>query len=157
MILDKIKNIQLYADLNPSIVRALKYLRDTDFFKLSPGKHKITGDEIFSIIHNYKTKDLGDCRLEAHRKYIDIHYMAEGSELIGYSLFSDQEPATEYDEENDFILYCGDKNYLTLEEGMFAVFYPSDLHMPGIIIDKPQEVKKVVVKVKVPDINYSLV
>lgn len=157
MILDKIKNIQLYADLNPSIVRALKYLRDTDFSKLSPGKHKITGDEIFSIIHHYKTKDLGDCRLEAHRKYIDIHYMAEGSELIGYSLFSDQEPATEYDEENDFILYCGDKNYLTLEEGMFALFYPSDLHMPGIMIDEPQEVKKIVVKVKVPDINYSLV
>lgn len=157
MILDKIKNIQLYSDLNPSIVRALKYLRDTDFKKLSPGKYKITGDEIFSIIHNYNTKDLEDCRLEAHRKYIDIHFMAEGSELIGYSLFSDQEPATEYDAENDFILYCGEKNYLTLEEGMFAIFYPSDLHMPGIMINKPEEVKKVVLKVKIPDIIYSLV
>lgn len=157
MIIDKINNIQLYSDINPSIVRALKYLQDTNFRNMSPGKYEIARDEIFSIVHNYMTKELEDCRLEAHRKYIDIHFMAEGSELIGYSLFNDQEEATEYDEENDFILYCGEKNYLKLDVGMFAVFYPSDLHMPGIIIDKPAEVKKIVVKVKMPQINYSMV
>ena len=157
MILDNIKNIQLYADLSPSIVRALKYLRDTDFSKFAPGRYEISGNEIFSIIHNYKTKEMEDCRLEAHRRYIDIHFMAEGSEVIGYSLFNNQEPATDYDEENDFILYCGEKNYLILNEGMFAVFYPSDLHMPGLITEKPTDVKKVVIKVKVSDINYSLV
>jgi biofilm protein TabA len=157
MILDKITNINLYSDINPSIVLALKYLKDTDFMKIPPGRYEIAGDEIFSIVHNYKTKELEDCRLEAHRRYIDIHFMAEGSELIGYSLFNDQEEATGYDEENDFILYCGEKNYLKLEEGMFAVFYPSDLHMPGIIINKPSEVKKVVVKVKMPQIDYSMV
>lgn len=157
MILDNIKNIQLYADLSPSIVRALKYLRDTDFSKSAPGRYEISGNEIFSIIHNYKTKEMEDCRLEAHRRYIDIHFMAEGSEVIGYALFNDQEPATGYDEENDFILYCGEKNYVTLGKDMFAIFYPSDLHMPGLITEMPSEVKKVVVKVKVPDINYSLV
>jgi len=157
MILDKINNIEIYSDLNPSIVRALKYLKDTDFKKISSGRYEVSRDEIFSIVHNYMTKELEDCRLEAHRKYIDIHFMSEGSELIGYSLFNDQKEATQYDEENDFILYCGEKNYLKLEEGMFAVFYPSDLHMPGIIIDKPAEVKKVVVKVKLPQINYSMV
>ncbi len=157
MILDNIKNIQLYADLNPSIVRALKYLRDTDFSKLDSGKYEIAGKEIISIIHNYTTKEMEDCRLEAHRRYIDIHFMSKGSEVIGYSLFNNQEPATDYDEENDFILYCGEKNYLMLEEGMFAVFYPSDLHMPGLVTEKPSEVLKVVVKVKVPEINYSLV
>ncbi len=157
MILDKINNIQIYSDLNPSIVRALKYIKETDFKKISSGRYEIVRDEIFSIIHNYMTKELEDCRLEAHRKYIDIHFMAEGSEMIGYSLFNDQEEATQYDEENDFILYCGEKNYLKLEEGMFAVFYPSDLHMPGIIINKPAEVRKVVVKVKLPQIDYSMV
>ena len=157
MIIDKINNIQLYSDMNPSILRALKYLKDTDFTKLSAGRYEIARNEIFSIVNTYMTKELEDCRLEAHRKYIDIHFMAEGSELIGYSLFNDQEAATKYDEENDFILYCGEKNYLKLEEGMFAVFYPSDLHMPGIIINEPAEVKKVVVKVKLSKINYLMV
>ncbi len=157
MILDNIDNVQLYADMHPTIVRALKYLRDTHFTSFQKGKNEIAGNEIFSIVSEYTTKDLEDCRLEAHRKYIDIHFMAEGSEIIGYSLFSDQEPATEYDEANDFILYCGEKNYLRLKEKMFAVFFPSDLHMPGLIVEKPQKVKKVVVKVRVPEIIFSQV
>ena len=157
MIFDKITNIHLYSDMNPLIVRALKYLKDTDFSSLLPGRYEISRDEIITIINDYNTKDLEDCRLEAHRRHIDIHFMAEGAELIGYSLFNEQEPATEYDEENDFILYCGDKNYLRLEKNMFALFYPSDLHMPGIMIEKPATVKKVVVKVRIPGINYSLV
>jgi len=157
MILDKVDNVLLYADMHPSIVRALKYLRDTDFAKLPNGKYEIAGVDLFSIVNEYTTKDLEDCRLEAHRKFIDIHFMASGSEIIGYSLFSDQEPATEYDEENDFILYCGEKNYLKLEEKMFAIFFPSDLHMPGLIVEKPAKVKKVVVKVRVPEINFSQV
>ncbi len=157
MILDKIENVQLYADMHPTIVRALKYLRDTDFSKLQNGKHEISGDDIFSIVNDYTTKDLEDCRLEAHRKYIDIHFMARGSELIGYSLFNGQDPATEYDDANDFILYCGEKNYLKLEEGIFVIFFPSDLHMPGLMVGEPVKVKKVVIKVRLPEINFSQV
>jgi YhcH/YjgK/YiaL family protein len=157
MILDTIENVQLYADMHPTIVRALKYLRDTDFAALPNGRQEIAGNDIFSIVTDYTTKDMEDCRLEAHRKYIDIHFMAQGSEAIGYSLFSSQEPATEYDEANDFILYCGAKNYLRLEEKTFAIFFPSDLHMPGLIVDKPAKVRKVVVKVKVPEVYFSQV
>ncbi len=157
MILDKITNIHLYSDMNPLIIQALNFLKDTDFSQLQAGKYDIAGENIYLMVTDYKTKDLEDCRLEAHRKHIDIHYMAEGSELIGYAMFNNQEQATKYDGENDFILYCGEKNYLKLDSGMFAVFFPSDLHMPGIMLNKPAQVKKVVVKVKLPQINYSLV
>ncbi len=157
MILDKITNIQLYSDLSPAIVKALRYLGETDFSALEAGKNELFGGDIFSIISNYKTKDLEDCRLEAHRKYLDIHFMAEGSEVIGYSLFNDQKQATEYDAENDFALYCGEKNYIKLNEGMFAIFFPSDLHMPGIMIGVPSLVKKVVVKIKLELINYAFI
>ena len=157
MIFDKIENIQIYSDINPAVVKALNYLKETDFSKMKSGKNEISGEDIFSIVSDYETRDLENCRLEAHRKYIDIHFMAEGSEQIGYSLLSNQKKATEYDEENDFILYCGEKNYLRLEEGMFAIFFPSDLHMPGIMLEKPEVVKKVVVKVKLSTINYSFV
>lgn len=157
MILDKIANIHLYADMNPLIVKALNFLKDTDFSKLQAGRYEISSDDIYLVVTDYMTKDLEDCRLEAHLKHIDIHYMAEGSELIGYSMLIDQKQATEYDTENDFILYCGEKNYLKLNTGMFAVFYPTDLHMPGIMVEKPAQVKKVVIKVKHPQINYTLV
>lgn len=157
MILDRIKNYRLYSDINPSISKALQYIKDTDFGKRDAGKLEIEGEDIFSIVSEYKTKDLEDCRLEAHRKYIDIHYMAEGCELIGYSFLDNHEQATQYDSDNDFILYCGNKNYLKLEEGMFAIFFPTDLHMPGIMVDKPALVKKIVMKVKLQEIKYTFI
>ncbi len=157
MILDNITNINLYSDIHPAIAKALHYLKETDFRQEKQGKKEIDGDSIFSIVNHYDTRHLEDCRLEAHRSYIDIHYMAEGSELIGHAILSDQEAATDYDAENDFILYSGEKNYLRLEEGQFAVFFPSDLHMPGLMIDTPAAVKKVVIKVKYQLINYVLI
>lgn len=157
MIIDRITNIQLYSELNPSISKALQYLKDTDFKIREAGKNEIEGKDIYSIISKYTTKKMEDCRLEAHRKYIDIHFMAEGTELIGYSFLDKQEQATEYDADNDFILYRGDKHYLKLEEGMFAIFYPTDLHMPGLMVDEPALVKKIVLKVKVQQIIYTFV
>lgn len=157
MIVDRITNIQLYSDINSSVSKALNYIKNTNFNLLETGRIEIEGKDIFSIISKYTTKNMEDCRLEAHRKYIDIHYMAEGSEMIGYSLFAGQEQATEYDSENDFILYRGDKNYLKLEAGMFAIFFPTDLHMPGMMIDKPAMVKKIVLKVKVFQMDYALI
>ena len=157
MIFDRISNIHLYSEISPALTRALNYLKETDFSKEDAARTEIEGENIFSIINSYQTKDLGDCRLEAHRKYIDIHYMAEGSELIGYSLLDNQKQVTEYDPDNDFILYCGDKNYIRLNQGMFAVFFPTDLHMPCIMVDTPALVKKVVIKVKLHKLNYSFV
>jgi len=157
MIHDKITNIHLYSNISPAIDKALKYLQETDFSLMKPGKKEIYGNDIYCIISSYETKALEDCRLEAHHKHIDIHYMAEGSEIIGFSIFNNQQEATKYDSENDFILYCGEKNYIKLEQGKFAIFFPTDLHMPGIMIGQPAMVKKIVVKVKAELFKYAFI
>jgi YhcH/YjgK/YiaL family protein len=36
-----------------------------------------------------------------------------------------------------------------LDAGMFAVFFPEDAHMPCILADGPEAVKKVVIKIAV--------
>jgi len=38
---------------------------------------------------------------------------------------------------------------LDLSAGYFAIFYPEDAHMPGLAVEGPESVKKVVVKVRV--------
>ncbi|NMB80776.1 MAG: DUF386 domain-containing protein, partial [Ignavibacteria bacterium] len=43
----------------------------------------------------------------------------------------------------------GDGNFLIAEAGYFAIFFPSDVHMPCIALNLSTPVKKVVVKVKV--------
>ena len=53
-----------------------------------------------------------------------------------------------YDELYDYTLYQGDATFIKLVPGSFAIFYPNDLHMPGIDEYKT-DVKKMVIKVRI--------
>ena len=68
---------------------------------------------------------------------------------MGYVPLKEQKPPKEYDEEKDFILYKDDPSFVKLDAGMFAILFPGELHMPGIMINNPAKVKKVVIKVRV--------
>jgi len=146
LIIDSIENSNLYKGISESIEKALSYLSETDFSKMD-GEYEIEGRDIYAIVNSYKTKDLKDGRLEGHRKYIDVQYMVNGSEKMGYAPLEDQKISTDYDGEKDFMFYEGDATFTEVKKGMFAIFYPTDLHMPGI--GSGNEVVKVVVKVKV--------
>ncbi|NTV77854.1 MAG: DUF386 domain-containing protein, partial [Clostridiales bacterium] len=49
-------------------------------------------------------------------------------------------------EERDFQAMTGSGSTLNLTAGTFAVFFPQDAHMPGLTVEAPTKVKKVVVK-----------
>jgi YhcH/YjgK/YiaL family protein len=149
MIIDKLENAELYFKINKRVTIALEYLKSTDFESAETGRHNIDGDKIYALINDYTTKTRSEAKLESHRKYIDVQYVSSGSELIGYALLNGQEPSEEYDEEKDYLLYDEDPSFIEFVEGMFAILFPDDLHMPGIAADKPSEVKKIVVKVKI--------
>ena len=148
MILDKLENAAKYFSLSNGIKQALNFLQKTDLINAAEGRHEIDGDNVYALINNYNTKDPAEAHPEAHRKYIDVQYVVSGSELIGYSVFNGQRIFKEYDAEKDFMLYDDISFFMKLNPGMFAIFYPDDLHMPGIMIDEPKPVKKVVIKVK---------
>jgi YhcH/YjgK/YiaL family protein len=52
-----------------------------------------------------------------------------------------------YSAERDVAFYTGQGDWLTLAAGMFAVFFPQDVHRPGAQAGPPTVVKKVVMKV----------
>jgi len=88
--------------------------------------------------------------METHRKYIDVQYMIAGAEQVGHAMLDKQQPSKEYDANDDYLLVGDAPDFFTqLHAGMFMIFFPTDLHMPCIQIDKPAKVKKVVVKVAV--------
>lgn len=148
MIFDKIENADLYKGINSRIAKALNYLQNTDFSDLKNGKHEIDGDAVFSLINEYDTKNNDDNLLESHLKYIDVQYVAEGIEQIGITSFTNQKTFKSYDNADDYMLFKEPYNLITLNKGMFAIFFPDDLHMPGLNAGKISKVKKVVVKVK---------
>jgi len=149
MIIDKLSNSHLYNGLGERIIAAFEYLKNTDFSNIEPGKYEIDGDNIFAIVAEYNTKDESEGKLEAHKKYIDVQFVAKGKEFMGYAPLADQQVIDEYNEQNDITFFIGAKSFTQIDEGMFAIFFPDDVHLPGIKVDEKSFVKKVVVKVKV--------
>jgi YhcH/YjgK/YiaL family protein len=146
MIIDKIENAKIYYNLGERIKKSFDYITQTDLEELRPGKYEIAGENIFALISEYKTKTESEGKLEAHRKYIDVQYVIEGEELMGYAPLSNQQILEPYKEENDIIFYTGEKSFTKVSSGMFAIFFPTDVHLPGIRVEKMSAVKKLVIK-----------
>lgn len=150
MIVDRIDNLQRYQGFGKRLYDALCYVRSTDFSQLAVGEHQVDGRDVFVIVNDYALKPASEGRLEAHRKYVDIQYLAQGSEEIGYAPLGAQEIVVDYDPAGDYALYEGSSSLVRLKQGMFAIFFPEDLHMPGVG-DPGRRVRKVVVKVRLED------
>jgi len=148
MIIDKIENSQLYQGLGERIEKVFEYILNTDLKNIQPGKYEIDGENIFALISEYKTKPEAEGKLEAHRKYIDVQYVISGEELMGYAPLGTQQILEPYKEENDIVFFTGDKSFTKVSEGMFAIFFPEDVHMPGIMTKESSPVKKLVIKVR---------
>ena len=148
MIIDKFKNINLYSGLSEGINKAINFLQQTDFSNFKPGRVEIDNDNIFALLNKYQTKNPDDCKLEAHKKYIDIQYILSGSELIGYAPLNNQTVIEKYSEEKDVAFFEGETSLMKLDEGMFAIFFPDDLHKPCVKSNTiPETVQKIVVKI----------
>lgn len=148
MILDKIENSDFYSGINENLKKGFEFLKNTNLSSLAPGKYEIDGMEVFALVSEYDSKKHDDCRLEAHYTYTDIQYIISGSELIGFATLGNQEVLTAFNPEKDIVFYTGESTPLLLEAGMFAVFFPQDVHRPCMQIDGPEKVKKVVIKLK---------
>lgn len=150
MVIDTLQNAILYYNLGPKFVKAFRYLTENDFTQVPKGKYEIDGTDIFAIVNEYDTVPASGEKMEAHKKYIDVQYIVSGQELIGHDWLRQQTPVKEYDETADYWLFGEPPAFFSkLQQGMFAVFFPTDLHMPNIMVKQPSPVKKVVVKVSV--------
>jgi biofilm protein TabA len=91
-------------------------------------------------------------KLEFHRKYIDVQYMASGEEVIGWASVERVTITAAYDEEKDIAFGTAPLSEVTplhLSAGQLVVLYPKDAHAPKLAAGKPSQVKKIVVKVAV--------
>ncbi len=151
MIVDKIENAGVYADLSERLAKALEVLKKEDFSKKAEGRYDIDGNNLYYLVQRYQTKPMEQCKLEAHEKYIDIQFVANGEEILAYTPVENLEIATPYNNEKDIVFYKTPAKItsINLTAGMFCVLYPQDAHMPKCQLGGPSNVLKVVVKVKI--------
>ena len=148
MIIDTLKNARLYYGVSKGIEKALKYLENTDFTNLLYGEYEIESDKIFAKVQENLTKPIEIGKWEAHKRYIDVQFVIKGIEIMGYSNISVMQITEQYDKNIDCMFLEGKGDFFKVHEGSFVVFTPVDVHMACIANEKPQKVKKVIVKVQ---------
>jgi biofilm protein TabA len=149
VIVDRITNARPLYRLPLPLQRALDYLRSDAATVAAIGRHEIDGNRMFALVQEYRTRDAADCAWEAHRKYIDVQFVAAGAERMGYAALGEVAALAEYDSERDFALYSPGTDVVTIHAGMFAIFGPGDVHSPCQAVGAPASVRKIVVKVAV--------
>ncbi len=128
--------------------KAFAFLKNTDLKSLPKGKVELDGQNLFYTIDSYTTKNLENTRFESHRQYIDIQYVYEGAELMGITS-ADKAVVTE-PYKPDIMFYSSEKGkYAEASPAEFLVFFPEDVHRPGVKAGENAEVKKLVIKIKI--------
>jgi biofilm protein TabA len=133
-----------------AIQRGVEYLQNTDFSKMEPGRYEIEGNLMFVLLQEVNTRPANEQKPESHEIYTDIQYVIRGEELIGVTKVSEGHVVSEdMLESKDLLFYSHVENEteLKLYPGMFAVFYPSDIHRPCCSLNKDQPIRKAVIKI----------
>jgi biofilm protein TabA len=150
MILTTLAEADVHASAARGIAAGLAWLRAFDP-SLGDGRHEIDGDDVFALVSTYDTGPATEKRFETHRVYLDIQYVAAGTERVLHAPADALSIETPYDAAKDIAFYAEPKasSSLLLRTGDVAIFHPADGHKPGCMAGGRDPVRKVVVKVKV--------
>ena len=149
MVVDRLESWSRCAVL-PRLRAAFELLISPAARQWPDGRVELDGDRIIAMPQEYRTKPLTEGRWEAHRRYIDIQFILSGREAMGWAPLSKLLPITPFDGAKDVGFFEGQGDLITVEQGMFAIFYPEDGHMPCLqAMETADQVRKIVVKVLV--------
>ena len=138
MIIDHIKNAHLYYGLNPYFKTAFKYLNEVKAADFEQKKLEVDGSNFFLLYFDMEGKGRDGIKLECHQKYLDIHFVFKGADLIGYKETSFcKDVDTDDITINDYKLF-NDKpvSEILVNENYFAIVFPGDAHAPLMGTDK---------------------
>lgn len=146
MIVCPFKDLKRYAAVIPGLEEAMEAMAAvTDF---TPRTIPLSGTNRV-IIQSYSTKLPAEGRPEAHREFLDIQYVVQGEECVGWANVDTLTPDGDFVTDSDIGFYTGHVDLLRIGAGSCYVVFPEDAHMPGIAVAEPKPCIKMVVKLKV--------
>jgi YhcH/YjgK/YiaL family protein len=148
MIVDKLKNLGHYRGFSPLIGLAFDYLQGTDLCQLPAGRYEIQGNEVYALFQEYTTRTRDKGRWEAHHDFVDLHFVVQGEELMGFANITDLTSLGDYDAAKDAEHFEGDGIFFRVPEGYFVILGTEDAHMPCLESGRPAMVRKVVLKIR---------
>lgn len=148
MIFAKVNDAEKYFGVIDGLDKAAEFIKSALENGADEGRHELC-DGVTAIVSTYETKSPVGFTLEAHRAYADVQALICGKELILVENSEGLSHTVEYSAEKD-VEFFESKNpaAIVLERGSFTLLLPEDAHAPGMMLDTPEAVKKVVVKIR---------
>jgi len=150
MIVDKLKNIDIYKGLSPDIFAGLKFLQNATP-DIDLGTYPIN-DNVKAIVSEYETVADFTRGYEAHKHVIDIQYPVRGLERVKWSPIEGMNVNIPYDEAKDRTFYkdpSAQGTHVDIGNSIFAIMFPEDGHGPQHYIGKPELIKKITIKIAI--------
>lgn len=151
MILGDVRYFKQEKHLFPvAVQRGIAYIASINLAALASGKYELEGNLMFALVQETVTLPAIEQRPESHETYMDIQYLANGEEKIGFVRHSSGYRVAENKlDSSDIVFYehIENESELILQPGMFAVFAPSDIHRPCCSVNEAGSIKKVIIKI----------
>ena len=151
MVFGNIRDLKDYSWLEEGVQKAFRYAQDhaDELINYEKGRHDIDGEELYVNIVEYETTTPEARFWEAHREYLDLHFMLRGPEQIDVN-FIDNMEQKEYVPADDFLPLFGNPNsHAVLNAGDFLLCYPKDAHRTAVAVNGPAVIKKAIFKIKI--------
>lgn len=149
MITDTFQEGTKYSGLHPLFRQAFEFLLSVDIRQLVVGKNTVA-DGLTAIYQRHPgiSKEQSCAEFECHNDHIDIQVCLSGSETFGWKPRGDcKQPNGPFTPEKDLQLFLDEPDtFFQLHPGQFVIFFPEDVHAPGI---SAGEIHKIVMKVKI--------
>jgi YhcH/YjgK/YiaL family protein len=150
MVVDTLKNIEIYKGLSPDIYAGLKFLANAKS-NIELGVYPINNN-VKAIVSSYETVDEFVRGYESHKNVIDIQYPIIGLERVKWSPIEEMEINIPYDPEKDRSFYkkpSKQGTHVDIGNGIFAIMFPKDGHGPQHKINDKKVIKKITIKISI--------
>ncbi|MGD1821905.1 MAG: YhcH/YjgK/YiaL family protein [Pleomorphochaeta sp.] len=150
MISTNIVAIEKDKFLSDKFSKAIDFIKNNDVEKLDAGVFEICGKELYAQVIDFTTEDRKNIKAESHIKYIDMQYVVNGDEKLGFKVNDGSYLNTEYIEERDLLYYDNNiknESFAIANKGSINIFFPEDIHMPGIKVSEKKMIRKIVFKI----------
>ncbi|MBU5478646.1 YhcH/YjgK/YiaL family protein [Eubacterium sp. MSJ-13] len=146
MIIDNVKNINMYEVVVPGISEAIIKIRSIE--KLEDGLYELENG--YFMVQSGETKSIYEGTFESHRKYIDVQILLEGCEELAWNDIRELREVVPYDKAKDAVRWDGEKeHHILISEGMFYIMFPNDGHKAISHMDKAYTYRKIVLKLPI--------
>lgn len=134
MLFDRLEHAARYSDI-PGVAEALEFLQGLPPGALPESPAGLGGGRLQASPVRLTTRPEAECRYEAHRRFIDVHYTVRGTEKISVRPVEGLPALEPFREQEDIGFYAGGPGVDCLVgPGQFLVCWPGEAHLSLIHI-----------------------